>query len=176
MSGTALQTNRVLQNRVECVWIDFMIIWQESARGAVEIGRKIFPEVECKWGETGLDEIIQDSSIVAVAVVLAGQTQAISLSLSKLLCIQKSTFVNYWYSCKLKLNLSILIFIFQILLLTTDHKALGNAHIMLKKFTFNALFTDINIYTHFTECSFFTLKTKSFHCKTHQFLSVPLTF
>ncbi|KAG5517620.1 hypothetical protein RHGRI_038126 [Rhododendron griersonianum] len=74
-------------------------IWsrsEESARGAVEIGRKIFPEVECKWGETGLDEIIQDSSIVAVAVVLAGQTQALSLSLSKLLCIQKSTFVYYW--------------------------------------------------------------------------------
>ncbi|KAL6966393.1 hypothetical protein U1Q18_032174 [Sarracenia purpurea var. burkii] len=53
-------------------------IWsrtEESAGGAVEIARKIFPEVECKWGDSGLDEIIQDSSIVAVAVVLAGQTQ-----------------------------------------------------------------------------------------------------
>ncbi|XP_057483001.1 uncharacterized protein YMR315W isoform X2 [Actinidia eriantha] len=53
-------------------------IWsrtEESARGAVEIAHKIFPEVEGKWGETGLDEIIQDDSIIAVAVVLAGQTQ-----------------------------------------------------------------------------------------------------
>ncbi|CAL5352525.1 unnamed protein product [Camellia sinensis] len=53
-------------------------IWsrtEESARGAVEIARKFFPEVECKWGDTGLDEIIQNTSIVAVAVVLAGQTQ-----------------------------------------------------------------------------------------------------
>uniref|UniRef100_A0A5B6YIR5 Uncharacterized protein n=1 Tax=Davidia involucrata TaxID=16924 RepID=A0A5B6YIR5_DAVIN len=62
-------------------------IWsrtEESARGAVEIARKIFPEVEGKWGDTGLDEIIQDSSIVGVAVVLAGQTQVdISLRLLK---------------------------------------------------------------------------------------------
>lgn len=53
-------------------------IWsrtEESARGAVEIAREFFPEVECKWGDTGLDEIIQNTSIVAVAVVLAGQTQ-----------------------------------------------------------------------------------------------------
>ena len=57
---------------------------QESARGAVEIAHKIFPEVEGKWGETGLDEIIQDDSIVAVAVVLTGQTQ-VSLSLSQLI-------------------------------------------------------------------------------------------
>ncbi|GFZ20653.1 NAD(P)-binding Rossmann-fold superfamily protein [Actinidia rufa] len=62
-------------------------IWsrtEESARGAVEIAHKIFPEVEGKWGETGLDEIIQDDSIVAVAVVLAGQTQVeMSLKLLK---------------------------------------------------------------------------------------------
>ncbi|KAK9274005.1 hypothetical protein L1049_018819 [Liquidambar formosana] len=53
-------------------------IWsrsEESARGAVEIARKYFPEVECKWGDAGLDEIIQDTSILGVAVVLAGQTQ-----------------------------------------------------------------------------------------------------
>lgn len=62
-------------------------IWsrsKESARGAVEIARKVFPGVECKWGDTGLDEIIQDSSILGVAVVLAGQTQVdISLRLLK---------------------------------------------------------------------------------------------
>ncbi|KAI4334604.1 hypothetical protein L6164_019272 [Bauhinia variegata] len=53
-------------------------IWsrtEESARGAVEIARKHFPGVECKWGDNDLDEIIQDKSITAVAVVLAGQSQ-----------------------------------------------------------------------------------------------------
>ncbi|KAJ9139717.1 hypothetical protein P3X46_030426 [Hevea brasiliensis] len=63
-------------------------IWsrtEESARGAVEIARgKCFPEVECKWGDKGLDEIIQDESILAVAVVLAGQIQVdMSLKLLK---------------------------------------------------------------------------------------------
>ncbi|THG16233.1 hypothetical protein TEA_010523 [Camellia sinensis var. sinensis] len=51
-------------------------IWsrtEESARGAVEIARKFFPEVECKWGDTGLDEIIQNTSIVAVAVDAAAR-------------------------------------------------------------------------------------------------------
>lgn len=53
-------------------------IWsrtEESARGAVEVAHKHFPGVECKWGDNGLDEIIQDVSITAVAVVLAGQIQ-----------------------------------------------------------------------------------------------------
>lgn len=53
-------------------------IWsrtQESATSAVEIARKHFDGVECKWGDNGLDEIIQDPSIIAVAVVLAGQNQ-----------------------------------------------------------------------------------------------------
>lgn len=48
---------------------------QESARGAVEIARKHFPGVECKWGDKGLEEIFADSSILGVAVVLAGQAQ-----------------------------------------------------------------------------------------------------
>ncbi|XP_028780049.1 uncharacterized protein YMR315W isoform X2 [Neltuma alba] len=53
-------------------------IWsrtEESARCAVEIAQKHFPGLECKWGDGGLDEIIQDASVTAVAVVLAGQTQ-----------------------------------------------------------------------------------------------------
>ncbi|PQP97959.1 uncharacterized protein Pyn_28020 [Prunus yedoensis var. nudiflora] len=53
-------------------------IWsrtEESARGAVEIAQKHFPGVECKWGDKGLQEIIEDSSILGVAVVLAGQAQ-----------------------------------------------------------------------------------------------------
>ncbi|XP_051118707.1 uncharacterized protein LOC127242963 [Andrographis paniculata] len=62
-------------------------IWsrsEESARGAAEIAKKDFPDVQCKWGEEGLNEIIQDPSIIGVAVVLAGQTQVdMSLRLLK---------------------------------------------------------------------------------------------
>ncbi|KAL7114850.1 hypothetical protein ACP275_04G147500 [Erythranthe tilingii] len=53
-------------------------IWsrtEESAKGAVEIGKEFFPEVECKWGDAGLDDIIEDSSIDAVLVVRAAQFQ-----------------------------------------------------------------------------------------------------
>lgn len=51
------------------------MLWlKESAKGAVEIARKHFPEVKCKWGDEGLNEIIQDSSIVGVAVVVAAET------------------------------------------------------------------------------------------------------
>ncbi|CAH2053190.1 unnamed protein product [Thlaspi arvense] len=61
-------------------------IWsrsEESAKGAVEIARKHFPEVKCKWGDEGLSEIIQDSSIAGVAVVVAGQSQ-VEMSLKML--------------------------------------------------------------------------------------------
>ncbi|CAI9106624.1 OLC1v1005823C2 [Oldenlandia corymbosa var. corymbosa] len=62
-------------------------IWsrsEESARSAVEAAKKFFPEVECKWGDAGLDEIIRDTSIIWVAVVLAGQIQVdMSLRLLK---------------------------------------------------------------------------------------------
>lgn len=52
------------------------MLWlKESAKGAVEIARKHFPDVKCKWGNEGLNEIIQDSSIVGVAVVVAAETQ-----------------------------------------------------------------------------------------------------
>ncbi|XP_048325178.2 dehydrogenase FPY6 isoform X2 [Ziziphus jujuba] len=53
-------------------------IWsrsEESARGAVEVAQKSFPGVECKWGDKGLDEILEDDSILGVAVALAGQAQ-----------------------------------------------------------------------------------------------------
>ncbi|XP_074292577.1 dehydrogenase FPY6 [Silene latifolia] len=53
-------------------------IWsrsEESARGAVEVAKKSFPEVEAKWGDAGLDDIIKDPSVPGVAVVLAGQIQ-----------------------------------------------------------------------------------------------------
>ncbi|XP_027925923.1 uncharacterized protein LOC114183195 [Vigna unguiculata] len=53
-------------------------IWsrsQGSATAAVEIAGEHFAGVECKWGDSGLEEIIQDGSIDAVAIVLAGQNQ-----------------------------------------------------------------------------------------------------
>ncbi|KAG8370895.1 hypothetical protein BUALT_Bualt13G0031000 [Buddleja alternifolia] len=68
-------------------------IWsrsEESARGVVEIAKKFFPEVECKWGNEGLDEIIKDDSIIAVLVALAAQFQA---------------FLNSSYSVDLSLRL-----------------------------------------------------------------------
>ncbi|PIN18965.1 putative oxidoreductase [Handroanthus impetiginosus] len=62
-------------------------IWsrtEESARGAVDIAKKFFPNVECKWGDAGLDEITKDSSIAAVIVALAAQIQVdLSLKLLK---------------------------------------------------------------------------------------------
>ncbi|KAH0855145.1 hypothetical protein HID58_020454 [Brassica napus] len=66
--------------------VNLKAIWsrsEESAKGAVEVARKHFPGVECKWGDEGLNEIIQDSSILGVAVVIAGQTQ-VEMSLKML--------------------------------------------------------------------------------------------
>lgn len=40
----------------------------------MEIARKHFPDVKCKWGDEGLNEIIQDRSIIGVAVVVAAET------------------------------------------------------------------------------------------------------
>ncbi|KAK1356123.1 glucose--fructose oxidoreductase [Heracleum sosnowskyi] len=62
-------------------------IWsrsEESAKEAVKLADKYFPDVVSKWGDAGLDDIIKDSSIIGVAVVLAGQTQVeMSLKLLK---------------------------------------------------------------------------------------------
>lgn len=70
----------------------FLLWLKESAKGAVEIARKHFPQVKCKWGDEGLNEIIQDSSIVGVAVVVAGQTQV------SFLIIKRSFFTNAYKS------------------------------------------------------------------------------
>lgn len=61
-------------------------IWsrsEESAKAAVELAHDFAPKVESKWGDAGLEDIIQDSSISGVAVVLAGQVQ-VDLSLKML--------------------------------------------------------------------------------------------
>jgi hypothetical protein len=48
---------------------------QESAKAVAELARDFAPEIECKWGDAGLEEIMADNSILGVAVVLAGQVQ-----------------------------------------------------------------------------------------------------
>ncbi|XP_042384928.1 scyllo-inositol 2-dehydrogenase (NADP(+)) IolW-like isoform X1 [Zingiber officinale] len=61
-------------------------IWsrsEESAKAASELARDFAPNIEYKWGDSGIEEIIQDSSITAVAVVLAAQVQ-IEVSLKML--------------------------------------------------------------------------------------------
>ncbi|KMZ63314.1 putative Oxidoreductase [Zostera marina] len=61
-------------------------IWsrsEESAKTAVKLAVDFSPNVECKWGDDGLDEIARDDSIDAVAVVLAGQAQ-VQMSLKML--------------------------------------------------------------------------------------------
>lgn len=67
--------------------VQLKYIWsrtEESARVTVELAKKHFPAVECKWGEEGLQDIIRDDSILGVAVVLAGQAQVdMSLKLIK---------------------------------------------------------------------------------------------
>ncbi|XP_076914051.1 dehydrogenase FPY6-like [Bidens hawaiensis] len=67
--------------------VSLKAIWsrtEKSAKEAVEIARKVFPNVECKYGDDGIDDIIRDSDVVAVAVVLAGQFQVdMSLKLLK---------------------------------------------------------------------------------------------
>ncbi|KAJ0083833.1 hypothetical protein Patl1_29823 [Pistacia atlantica] len=62
--------------------VSVKFIWsrsEESAKSAVEIARKHFGGVEAVWGDQGLDRIINDDSILGVAVVLAGQFQVSSL-------------------------------------------------------------------------------------------------
>ncbi|KAF3325918.1 Oxidoreductase family, NAD-binding Rossmann fold [Carex littledalei] len=57
---------------------------EASAKAAVELARDFAPEIECKWGDSGLDDIINDQSILGVAIVLAGQVQVeISLKMLK---------------------------------------------------------------------------------------------
>ncbi|MFS7916069.1 putative glucose-fructose oxidoreductase [Helianthus anomalus] len=62
-------------------------IWsrsENSAREAGEIARKVFGNVECKWGDDGFDEIVSDPDIVGVIVAIAGQIQVdMSLKLLK---------------------------------------------------------------------------------------------
>jgi hypothetical protein len=60
---------------IKCVVCFCAAIVQESAEAAAELARDFAPDIECKWGDAGLEEIMGDRSILGVAVVLAGQVQ-----------------------------------------------------------------------------------------------------
>ncbi|KAL4198196.1 hypothetical protein AMTRI_Chr03g44720 [Amborella trichopoda] len=54
------------------------VIWsrsEESAKAAAELAHEFSPNVEYKWGDAGLNDIIQDSSIHGVLIVLTAQVQ-----------------------------------------------------------------------------------------------------
>ncbi|KAL6200684.1 hypothetical protein ACLB2K_030465 [Fragaria x ananassa] len=71
-AGTFVKTQYIPRLAEISNLVNLKAIWsrsEESARGAVEIARKHFPGVECKWGDQGLEEIIADNSILGVAVV-----------------------------------------------------------------------------------------------------------
>lgn len=77
-AGTFVRTQYIPRLREISDLFVLKSIWsrtEESARAAVEFARDISPNIECKWGDAGLEDIIQDKSILGVAVVLAGQAQ-----------------------------------------------------------------------------------------------------
>jgi len=67
---------------------------QESAKAAAELARDFAPEIECKWGDAGLEEIMGDCSIMGVAVVLAGQVQVCSREFLSFHISSKSNYVE----------------------------------------------------------------------------------
>lgn len=86
-AGTFVRTQYIPRLREISDLFVLKSIWsrtEKSARAAVEFARDFSPNIECKWGDEGLEDIIQDKSIHGVAVVLAGQAQVdISLRLLK---------------------------------------------------------------------------------------------
>lgn len=58
--------------------ISLRVIWSRSEDGAKKAllsARSYAPNVEAKWGQEGLEAILQDKSIQAVAIVLPAQHQ-----------------------------------------------------------------------------------------------------
>ncbi|KAH7684330.1 putative oxidoreductase protein, partial [Dioscorea alata] len=51
----------------------FLLLQYEASRVLVELARDFAPQVECKWGEDGLNDIMSDDLIIGVAVVVSGQ-------------------------------------------------------------------------------------------------------
>jgi predicted dehydrogenase len=68
-------TQIIHRTPLSCRSLDLTIPLQESAEAAAELARDFAPEIQPRWGDAGLEEIMGDASISAVAVVLAGQVQ-----------------------------------------------------------------------------------------------------
>ncbi|KAJ3693183.1 hypothetical protein LUZ60_008663 [Juncus effusus] len=85
-AGIFVRTQYIPRLREISHLVTVKAIWsrsEESAKNAAELARDFAPEIECKFGDSGLDEIINDDSILGVAVVLAGQVQ-VEMSLKML--------------------------------------------------------------------------------------------
>ncbi|XP_020103545.1 glucose-fructose oxidoreductase domain-containing protein 1 [Ananas comosus] len=85
-AGTFVRTQYIPRLREIADFMILRAIWsrtEESAKAAAELARDFAPNVEVKWGDLGLQDIIEDSSIDGVAVVLAGQVQ-VDISLKML--------------------------------------------------------------------------------------------
>lgn len=55
--------------------IDCASGYQDGAKKALQLAKSYAPNAEAKWGQEGLESILQDKSIHAVAVVLPAQHQ-----------------------------------------------------------------------------------------------------
>ncbi|KAL0906345.1 hypothetical protein M5K25_024832 [Dendrobium thyrsiflorum] len=85
-SGIFARTQYIPRLREIADLVDVKTIWsrtEDSAKAAAELARDFCPNIEFKWGDAGLDDIILDDSIHGVAIVLAGQIQ-VDMSLKML--------------------------------------------------------------------------------------------
>ncbi|KAH9303076.1 hypothetical protein KI387_014659, partial [Taxus chinensis] len=84
--GIFVRTQYIPRLRGIAHLVSLKVLWsrsEESAKAAAALALDFSPNIDVKWGESGLDEIIQDKSIHGVAVVLAGQAQ-IQMSMTML--------------------------------------------------------------------------------------------
>uniref|UniRef100_A0A0D6R8F3 Gfo/Idh/MocA-like oxidoreductase N-terminal domain-containing protein n=1 Tax=Araucaria cunninghamii TaxID=56994 RepID=A0A0D6R8F3_ARACU len=76
--GVFVRTQYIPRLREIAHLVSLKVLWsrsEESAKAAAALAQDFSPNVDIKWGDEGLNEIIQDKSIHGVAVVLAGQAQ-----------------------------------------------------------------------------------------------------
>ncbi|XP_057819008.1 dehydrogenase FPY6 isoform X1 [Cryptomeria japonica] len=76
--GIFVQTQYIPRLREIAHLVSLKVLWsrsEKSAKVAAALALDFSPNIDIKWGEAGLNEIIQDKSIHGVAVVLAGQAQ-----------------------------------------------------------------------------------------------------
>lgn len=77
-SGIFVRTQYIPRLREITHLVSLKVLWsrsEKSSKVAAALAQAFSPNIDVKWGEAGLDEIIQDKSINGVAVVLAAQAQ-----------------------------------------------------------------------------------------------------